>query len=41
MRTRESKPVTKNELRLVGLYLVIALARQVAHDVRTIIDWFR
>lgn len=39
--TTTAKPVTKNELQLLALYVAIAVVRQVAHDVRNIIRWAR
>jgi hypothetical protein len=33
---RESKPITRGQARLIGIYMAIALVRQVAHDIATI-----
>lgn len=38
---RPRKPITAGEAALVFAYLSIALARQIAHDVRTIVRWAR
>lgn len=39
--TTQAKPVTKNELQLLGAYIAIALFRQIAHDLRNIVRWAR
>lgn len=33
--------LSRSERLLLAVYVSIALSRQIRHDVRTIIDWFR
>lgn len=40
-RDTTEKPVTRTELRLLALYVGIALVRQAIHDVCNIVRWAR
>lgn len=41
MSASRSRPVTRSQILLMTGYLLYALARQVAHDVRNIYRWAR